>query len=236
MLDTLTPAPSAPSPDACEGGLAAEPFASLPRGVVPRRPLRLAPPRDEAAPDPRQPLVALNIFADAFDVATPADPQAGIDPRIIASRRRARRRLAASADDLAPDESNFWHPSLCNSETPQVQSHMPATHRAADRATAPANDVPDIPLPLHEHLARVRHALYAAGPENPPQAPVPLSAQMRLAACAMNATLVVIALPVGAAVTTYSVLRGSDIRLSAQAIAIVASVLGIWQSGLDRLL
>ncbi|AWB48964.1 hypothetical protein HYN69_11055 [Gemmobacter aquarius] len=198
------------------------------RVIVPRRPLRLGPPRDDAAPDPRQPLVALNIFADVFDPSAANDAEAGIDQRVVASRRRARHRLAAASGTLSPDEANLWHPSLWFGE--------PATAQPHTTAAISANDAPDCPEPLHAHLARVRLALYADGPDHGQPATAPLSPQMRLAAYAMNATLVVVAFPVGAAVTTYSLLRGSDIRLSAQAIAVVASVLGIWQSGFEQLL
>lgn len=227
MLDSLTSAtPIHPPPFAT--GEPPPQLGQFSRVIVPRRPLRLAPRRDDAAPDPRQPLVAMNIFADIFDPPPLTDPETGIDLRVVASRRRARRRLAAASDTLSPDESNFWHPSLWFGDPATAQHHTPAT--------ICANAAPDSPEPMHEHLARVRLALYAGDPDQGPPQPAPLSPQMRLAAYAMNATLVVVAFPVGAAVTTYSLLRGSDIRLSAQAIAVVASVLGIWQSGFEQLL
>lgn len=210
------------------GFLLASPSPTAPRHIVPRRPLRLAPPRDEMAPDPRQSLVALNIFTDAFDTTPAPQPEAGIDPRILASRRRIRRRIAASADGLAPDEANFWHKDVEPDLSPQDSRHI--------SAILPANSQPDLPLPLHEHLARVRTALYAAGPDSEAGRQSNPSPQIRLAACAMNATLLIVAMPVGVAVTAYSLVRGHDIRVSAQAMAVVASVLGIWQSGIERLL
>lgn len=228
MLDASTSAPSDQSPLFSVGHPDTLPIQPLSRGIVPRRPLRLAPRRDDTAPDPRLPRAALNIFADIFDTEAPVDPEAGLDPRVAASRRRARKHLVAACGDLSPDEANFWHPSLWSRDTPQLQNHTAATKSA--------NDTPDLPAPLHLQLARVREALYADLPEQGAVGVAPLSTQMRLATYAMNATLVVVAFPVGAAVTTYSLLRGSDIRLSAQAIAIVASVLGIWQSGFERLL
>lgn len=227
MLDSLTSATPIPPPPFTAGD--PSPHLGQPlRVIVPRRPLRLGPPRDDVAPDPRQPLVAMNIFADIFDAPPPTDPEAGIDRRVVASRRRARRRLSAASGTLSPDEANFWHPSLWSADPAAAQHHTPATMSA--------NDAPDCPEPLHARLARVRMALYQDDPDHGPPQPTPLSPQMRLAAYAMNATLVVVAFPVGAAVTTYSLLRGSDIRLSAQAIAVVASVLGIWQSGFEQLL
>lgn len=202
------------------------------RQIVPRRPLRLSPPRDDAASDPRQPLVALNIFSDIFD-DMPADPATlpspTLDPRIAASRRRARRQLVAATSDLAPDEANFWH--IWVMPPPNASPH----HHSG--ATFASNDVPDLPVPLHEHLARVRAALYAEpdGDEAAAHNAQP-SPQMRLATHAMNATLVIVAFPVGAALTTYSLLRGSDMRISAQAMAIVAAITGAWHSGIEKLL
>ena len=198
--------------------------APLAKHVVPRRPLRLSPPRDDALPDPRQRLVTLNIFADVFDEDTAQMPTVTIDARVAASRRRARRHLAVTCGEALPEPLNFWHPD------------EPMTLRPPfDITTDAANDAPMIPSPLHEHLARVRHALYDPTCDiDPPR--LELSVQMRLASHAMNATLIIVAFPVGAALTAYSLVRGSDIRVSAQAMAIVAAVMGAWQSGLERLL
>lgn len=199
--------------------------ATRPRIVVPRRPLRLAPPRDDVAAEMRQPLVALNIFSDVFDSDAPPDGPAKLDARVAASRRRIQRKLTAPAGGIAPAEANFWHISVYDDS-----AAPPPTARDG----RPANDIPDLPVPLHEHLTRVRHALYADGSDRAETASQ--STQMRLATYAMNATLLVVVFPAGAAVTVYSLLRGSDIRVSAKAMAIVAAVTGVWQSGLERLL
>ena len=241
MLDTQTSPPenSAPPGTVVDGFLslysgqpnadsANETSAPQAKHVVPRRPLRLTPPRDGALPDARRPLAALNIFADVFDDDPAQMPTVIIDAvttdaRVAASRRRARRHLAITCGDAMPEPANFWHPD------------EPATLRAPFDATAPAsNDAPMIPPPLHEHLARVRHALYDPTGQLDPQRFEP-SVQMRLASHTMNATLIVVAFPVGAALTAYSLVRGSDIRVSAQAMAIVATLMGAWQSGLERL-
>lgn len=98
---------------------------------------------------------------------------------------------------------------------------------SAQRATTqrpsplrPANDQPHV---LHPHLAelhRVRSALYSE-----PQAEVQ-PATLRLAAHAMNATLIVIALPVGAAMMTYSLLRGENLNASARLLAVIGIAIG----------
>ncbi|MBC2835875.1 hypothetical protein [Paragemmobacter straminiformis] len=197
------------------------------RSITPRRPLRLSPQREDAALDPRQSLVALNIFSDVFGPEPVAEADQTLDPRIRASRHRARARLSHAVNTLAPDEANFWHVSA-----PTAEPSLPQDHPSA---TIAANDLPDLPAPLHEHLARVRAALYADSVGSD-AVTTPASAQLRLASHAMNATLVVVAFPVGAALTTYSLLRGGNMRLSAQAMAVVAGVLGIWQSSLSHLL
>lgn len=82
------------------------------------------------------------------------------------------------------------------------------------RGFQPSNDRPDIPAPRDPELARLRAALYASEPA-PPHL---ISPQMRLAAHTMNATLIMVALPVGAAMLTYSVLRGENMRLTSAAL------------------
>lgn len=83
------------------------------------------------------------------------------------------------------------------------------------RGFQPSNDRPDLPAPRDPELARLRLALYP-----PVETPVPhlTSPQMRLAAHSMNATLIIVSLPVGAALMTYSVLRGDNMRLTSRAL------------------
>lgn len=78
-----------------------------------------------------------------------------------------------------------------------------------------SNDTPDIPPPRDPELARLREALYPVEDAPPPHL---VSPQMRLAAHTMNATLIMVALPVGAAMLTYSVLRGENMRLTSAAL------------------
>lgn len=205
------------------GDLEAMLLAPVPaRTVIPRRPLRLTPLREDVATDPRANLAALNIFADIFDPEPVADSDVSLDPRIAASRRRARNRIDRHVNSLAPDEANFWHASTWSAP----QDAATPTQSAA----VPANDSPDLPSPLHEQLARVREALYSQGSDDEAQVLETPSVQIRLASHAMTATLVVVAFPLGAALTTYSLFRGANIRLSAQAMAVVASALGLWHS------
>jgi len=95
------------------------------------------------------------------------------------------------------------------------------------RVAAPgcANDAPDLPLVRNAELRRVRLALYP-----PPEAEAAPSAPLRLAAHSLDASLIIIALPLGAAMMTYSLLRGGNIRVSARVTAVTATVVGISQS------
>jgi hypothetical protein len=96
-----------------------------------------------------------------------------------------------------------------------------------------ANDQPVRLHPARPGLSRVRIALYpqrasddaSDAAELPPQT----SVQMRLAVHAMNATLIFVWLPFGAAVTTYSILAGANVRLSARLMAISGTALAVSQ-------
>lgn len=93
-----------------------------------------------------------------------------------------------------------------------------------------ANDLPHLPLPKNAELARLRDALYPAVEEQPEAPAAAYSTQMRLAAHAMNATLIVVYAPLGAAVMTYSLLKGEDMRLSARVMALAGTFLALANS------
>ena len=101
----------------------------------------------------------------------------------------------------------------------------PSPEEAAAQPGEPANREPDLPRADRATLDSVRSALYASEPETDAPRPSPA---MRLAAHAMDATLLVVALPVGAAMMTYSLARGGDLRLSARMLALG----GIWAGAL----
>ena len=89
----------------------------------------------------------------------------------------------------------------------------------------PANDRPDLPGPAETELARVRAALYP-----PAEQAAPETAQMRLAAQAMNATLIVVWMPLGVAAMTYSLMKGENIGFSARVMAVTGALLGLSQT------
>lgn len=108
----------------------------------------------------------------------------------------------------SPDQStdqNHDHPIRFSLDDRSVEEIF-------SRSLSAANDHPDVPRPRDPELARLRAALY------PPPAPVATSTPMRLAVHTMNATLIMVWLPVGAAMLTYSVLKGDNLRLTTAAL------------------
>jgi hypothetical protein len=58
--------------------------------------------------------------------------------------------------------------------------------------------------------------------------------QIRLASHAMNATLIMVWLPLGAAVMTYGLLKGDDIHLSARLLVATGTIVGLAHSPLGQ--
>ena len=90
-----------------------------------------------------------------------------------------------------------------------------------------ANDQPDLPLQQDAELTRLRCALY---PVEKAADEVAYSTQMRLAAHCMNATLILVWAPLGAAVMTYSVLKGENMRMSARMMAVSGTLFAVAHS------
>ncbi|PLL13126.1 hypothetical protein C0V75_06825 [Tabrizicola sp. TH137] len=96
------------------------------------------------------------------------------------------------------------------------------------RALGHAQPAGDAPLPANDttaangpDLRRVRAALYPEA-DTPPE-----NVRMRLAASALDVTLMVVYLPMGAAMLTRSLLRGGDVNASARVTALTCTMLGI---------
>lgn len=87
-----------------------------------------------------------------------------------------------------------------------------------------ANTIPPILRPPRTELGRVRAALYPDAETEKPQ-----ETRMRLAAHTMDTTLMLVFLPAGAAMLTYSVLKGGNVNASARMMAITCTVLGLTQ-------
>lgn len=100
-----------------------------------------------------------------------------------------------------------------------------------------ANSQPQIPEPNLSEMQKIRAALLAAppaeadGPDRQPSLP------QRLTIYSMNATLMLVALPVGCGVLVYNMVRGEDLRFSARAIAMTSTLVGLAQlAGLENAL
>lgn len=95
-----------------------------------------------------------------------------------------------------------------------------------------ANDQPHLPLPKNAELERLREALYPVVEEASEKAVY--STQIRIAAHCMNATLILVWAPLGAAVMTYSVLKGEDMRLSARLMAVSGTFFAVAHSSVGQ--
>ena len=90
-----------------------------------------------------------------------------------------------------------------------------------------ANDRPDLPLQCDVELQNIRRALYPDDTAGPPY-----STQMRLAVHCLNATLILVWAPMGAAMMTYSILRGENMRLSSRVMAVSGTLFALAHSPL----
>ncbi len=94
-----------------------------------------------------------------------------------------------------------------------------------------ANDRRSSPRLTNDELSGVREALYKFDFVT---SPTGNSTQMRLAIHAMNATLIIVCLPVGAAVTTYSVLRCADLKITARILVLTGLLVPTIQSAIGQ--
>lgn len=122
-------------------------------------------------------------------------------------------------------------PAPAKPATPTAPEAPPATaghaRLATDRAQAP--DPSPHSFGSVEEMARLRSALYP--PEEATVAnDAPDAKRLRLAAHTMDATLLVVAPPVGAVIMAYGALRGGDLIRSGRAMALTCTVVALMQS------
>jgi hypothetical protein len=184
--------------------------------ILPRRPVRAVASHADAPPEWRaRPETLPNLFSDLFG----EDPEVPVEAdRIARSRHRIAAAAAAREAARTPELFNLWH---------DVFAAPPESALAAE----PANDRPDLPPTDDDRIARIRAALYAPLDGEEPARAAP-SVQMRLAVHAMNGTLIAVAAPVGAAVMTYSLLRGEDMRLTARALTVCGALMTVFNLGM----
>lgn len=190
-----------------------------------------------ATADAPRPGVAASLTLSVGPSHLPARPRhSGRRPPAVRHEALCSRLVERVQARLNPD-AVFWHewalpvtaevidslacakPKSCQRADPQHPMFTDLNAQNVDaiyaRGFQPSNDNPDIPSPHDPELSRLRAALYPHEAEAPPHL---VSPQMRLAAHTMNATLIMVALPVGAAMLTYSVLRGENMRLTSAAL------------------
>ncbi|WP_373353259.1 hypothetical protein [Pseudoroseicyclus sp. CXY001] len=95
----------------------------------------------------------------------------------------------------------------------------------------PANREPEMEENSLQTADQLRRALYAD--EDTEAEDAPPSKVLRLAAHTINASVMVIALPVGASLMVYSCLRGENLTLSARAMAITGITVGLMRMAPD---
>lgn len=141
--------------------------------------------------------------------------------------------LVDSLADVLPTFAHLLTPDAPSEPTaPPVAAPLglarPVRRVATPNPSAVVNDRPDLPRPSEPDLSTLRAALYPKVEVAPP------TVQMRLAAHSMNATLIMVWMPLGAAVMTYSLLKGEDIRLSARLMAVTGTLFALSQTPLAQ--
>jgi len=161
--------------------------------------------------------------------AAPPAPEAPAEPAVAEAGPVAEAAPAPAAEAEAAPVAEAASRDRSNVRVLQAFRKAPAAEAAAAVAPAappPANDRPHLPRWHDPELARLREALYdpaEAAAAAALEAAKP-TAQMRLAIHAMNATLIAVYAPFGAAVMTYSLLKGEDLKVSARMLMLAGSV------------
>jgi hypothetical protein len=170
-------------------------------------------------------------------------------PRATATQQAAEPAVADTMTaEAAPEPAAT--PQAANAEADQaetLQDRKPdtaVTPKAAPRREAPmgaqvlqaapsevSNDMPRLPGLDQNRIRAVRAALYDPTEMEVDDRP---SAVTRITATAMDTTLIVVCLPVGAAMLTYHVLRGGEIRHSAHAVALTGLFLALAKTPLGQ--
>ncbi len=192
-----------------------------------------------ARPDPAPP-----GFAAALLLGAGPRPGGGSSP-LHAEIPRLCLRLVEGAQRRHPSDTVLWQEDdapldadLADRLTAALPDRDEIEHilrQAAQQAEpapepppdGPANDLPDLPTPDLEALRRLRRALYPRDEAEPAPSP-----QLRLAAHALDCTLMVVAMPVGAAMMTYSLMRGGNLAASARAMALTGAGLALLHGGI----
>ncbi len=141
----------------------------------------------------------------------------------------ARRSLPAEAIRAFPEAEDGMPVSFVEkamaikaAKAERARAAMTRFSTAAIAPAAPANSQPDLPRRSPGDLDQIRSALYPEEPETQGQ-----NVRMRLAATTLDVTLMVVYLPMGAAMLTCSLLRGGDVHASGRVMALTCTLLAL---------
>lgn len=141
----------------------------------------------------------------------------------------------AEKPDTAPKETGtqprLVRPALQKTNSANTAKTGPAHTPAGLQA---ANDSPDLPKRPERELDRVRAALYPPDPAKAVAHDDVETPQMRLAAQAMNATLIMVWMPLGVAAMTYSLIKGEKMAFSARMMALTGALAAWSQTPLGQ--
>lgn len=168
--------------------------------------------------------VTADLINSLVDHLPEHDLHAPVEEETAVDRLLARMSVELNSRDTPP---------AMNFARPDPAGDMGLSQMALEPAPV-ANDVPDLPRLSDPELSAVRAALYPDAKDGP----VPdQSAQMRLAIHAMNATMIVVFMPVGLAAMVSGLRKGENLRFSAQLMALTGLFGAIWHSPMgDRML
>lgn len=104
----------------------------------------------------------------------------------------------------------------------RARAAMTRFSAAAIAPATAANSQPDLPRRTSGDLDQIRSALYPQEPETKGQ-----NVRMRLAATTLDVTLMMVYLPMGAAMLTCSLLRGGDVHASGRVMALTCTLIAL---------
>ena len=181
--------------------------------------------------------VAGPVTADLVDDLFDRLPDFGGTPKTFPLARRS---PPAEAIRAFPEVDGSMPVSFVEKALAIRAAKAERARAATMRPAAPANSQPDLPrpslgakaAPKTPDLDRVRSALYPEAPESQGQ-----NVRMRLAASTLDVTLMMVYLPMGAAMLTCSLLRGGDVTASSRVMALTCTLLAFGHvAGLDAVL
>jgi hypothetical protein len=130
--------------------------------------------------------------------------------------------------DRKPDTAVTPKAAAKSVQRPPAAANLHVVHAAASEVS---NDMPRLPGLDQNRIRAIRAALYDPTEMEIDDRP---SAVTRITATAMDTTLIVVCLPVGAAMLTYHVLRGGEMRHSAHAVALTGLFLALAKTPLGQ--